>query len=55
MVGRTGGHEPRRLGVRGEREGGEEKAGRGVLKGWEAGENGGNYTTILNFSQSKRP
>lgn len=57
MVGRTGGggHEPRRLGVRGEREGGEEKAGRGVLKGWEAGEKGGNYATILNVSQSKRP
>lgn len=48
--GRTGGQEPRRIGARGVLERGEEKAGRGVLKGWWEGEKGGNYAAILNFS-----
>lgn len=52
--GRTGGQEPRRIGARGVLEGGEEKEGRGVLKGWWEGEKGGNYATILNVSQSKK-
>ena len=35
------------------REGGEEKTGGGISKGWEAGEKGEYYATTLNIAPSK--